>query len=318
MDSGNEVIIIEEKLATTNGINGNGTYEEVVVVTAAAAAGDMKTRSKGTDGGVPLEDGAAKPKLRSTRTASTNVHKPDDKAGSDTEKKDRKANLRSGTEADTTSKASAAGGDAKASGTVASKKAALPAVTEGTPSKKKGGDDDSGINSRSSSVSNEDTYSSRMRTRSKTALSSSTPASTKKGASRMPLSTYDFEDISFDEDPSTSNALKRKATMYVEEMEEENETEPPAAKRPVVAFGGTVLLNALLYPFRAIRGRISIASQTEQKQVAKDDAASQTHVTKVIDDDPEKEHVASQTEIDAIAATQTADNQKTPGTCVVM
>lgn len=289
MDSGNEVIIVEEKVAT-NGLNGN--YEEVTGV-------DMKTRSKATDG---VEDASnVKPK-RSTRTAAP---KSEDKAGSDNEKKEKKMNLRSG-DAEPPKEGKAA--EAKSS-SVAAKK-----LVESTPTKKKGErEDDSGINSRSSSVSNEETYSSRMRTRSKTAeaLSSSTPASTKK-SSRMPLSTYDFEDISFDEYPSTSNSLKRKAVLYVEEMEEpeENASEPPPKRVSISSSFVDVLLN----PLRAIRGKISVASQTVES--AKGDAASQTHhVTKATDDETEKEHVASQTENTA-AEVQAVD--KATNTCTVM
>ena len=225
MDSENEVIIVDENV-TTNGLNGHS--EEL---------GEMKTRSKTSEADV------VKSKVRSARNVGGQ-----DKAGSDTEKKDKKV----------VEGAARPVAQDKAAGAAAAKKSAAKGGEDQAgsavvlPAKKRNvdrGEDDSGINSRASSVSNDDATP-RMRTRSSRSsdiASTSTPA--KKGQGRMPLSTYDFEDANFDDEVLSPSSLKRKAAMIVEEMEEMDDDEKePAAKRAALA-PGTRFLNAFFHVF---------------------------------------------------------------------
>lgn len=253
MDSGCEVVLVDVNGATTNGINGtNGAHEEAVP--------EMKTRSKAA--GDVGDDDSAKPKVRLTRTTAA-PKSADDKEASDGEKKDvaKKKSGRSG--------ASDAAEEAKApskepdAGAKAPTGAVAPSAT--APKKKAlERDDDSGINSRASSVSNDEVGSSaRMRTRSSRASEASTSTSG-RSAARVPIAIYEFDAASFDDDlssrASTSKgaAPKRKA-VYVEEMEEEDESAEPVAKRRAafLVSAGAGIVTSLLYPLRKLRSGIA-------------------------------------------------------------
>lgn len=350
MDSaGNEVIIVDDR-AQTNGFNGNysGIIEEV---------SEMKTRSKASGGPGEAAKLRSSSRTNAATSATSNVSNsytkndasaatpasaiapgaaPSSVISGSAADKDKKMNLRSGLADPQAESASVAGkaGDptvvAGGSKKIESTPAAPKSTRKGAGSVGGDREDDSGINSRSSSVSTDDTYSSRLRTRSKrteAALSSSTPASTRKAASRMPLSTYDFDDdsIILEEDPTTSgSSLKRKATkVLVEEMEDDEagkeDDEPPAK---VTVIQRSSFFSVLLNPLKAIRGRIFVGSQQQpepEKTSATDEAASQTSVSKVIDEAPQTEHAASQTELHNEASTATDEDAKeATSTCMVM
>lgn len=299
MDSGCEAVLVDVNVATTNGIN--GTHEEVP---------EMKTRSKGD---TAAHDDTVRPKIRLIRTTMTQ----NDKDGSDTEKKDQKKNLRSGggdaeeapagaksvskETATTNSAAKPAAGAASATGAT-SKAPAPTAPTPSAASKKKATerDDDSGINSRASSVSNDDVATpARMRTRSSRAYevaTTSTPTYRRGGAARVPLSIYEYDAASFDDDlplaatfgsksAGASSAQKRKAVVYVEEMEDDEalqengaDSAEPKAKRSAtfLVSAGAGIVTSLLYPLRKLRSGIAaIRPYKAQSSVA--DAVSPEH-----------------------------------------
>lgn len=276
MDSGYDAVLVDVNVATTNGINGtNGTHEEVA---------EMKTRSKVAVGDAATDDDSAKPKIRVTRTATVQ----NDKDGSDTERKDKKKNLRSGSGdaeeapgAKSVSKESANTKPAAGAANATSKATAQTAPPSSVTKKKVlERDDDSGINSRASSVSNDDGVTpARMRTRSSRASeisSTSTPAYKRGGGARVPLSIYEYDAASFDDDlPLTaafdsksagaSSAQKRKAVVYVEEMEDDEapqdgaESAEPQAKRSAtfLVSAGAGIVTSLLYPLRKLRSGIA-------------------------------------------------------------
>lgn len=295
MDSGCEAVLVDVNVTTTNGINGTNVVHEEVA--------EMKTRSKVAVSatGDAGDDESAKPKVRLTRTTMAQKS-AEDKDASDGEKKDRKKIVRSGGDAEeaaagaksvsqepattngdsaTTSVASATAGAVSA--TSVSLKVAAPAPTA-TPKKRAlERDDDSGINSRASSVSNDDVATpGRMRTRSSRASeiapSTSTPAYGRTIAARVPLAIYEYDAASFDDDLSIggastskssvgSSAQKRKAVVYVEEMDDEDAEEgdgadsavEPAAKRRAafLVSTGAGIVTSLLYPLRKLRSGIA-------------------------------------------------------------
>ncbi|KAK7602691.1 hypothetical protein V9T40_006665 [Parthenolecanium corni] len=281
MDSGYEAVLVDGNVATTNGINGTHTHEGVP---------EMKTRSKVAvgAGGDATDDDSAKPKIRLTRTTAAQ----NDKDGSDNEKKDKKKNLRSGGDSEevtagakAVSKEPATAAANSATSGASSKGSAATAPTPSAASKKKAPerDDDSGINSRASSVSNDEIATpARMRTRSSRAseiASTSTPAYRRGSAARVPLSIYEYDAASFDDDlpisaastsksSGASSAQKRKAVVYVEEMEEDDDDEvdkgnansaEPAAKRraALLVSAGAGIVTSLLYPLRKLRSGIA-------------------------------------------------------------
>lgn len=192
----------------------------------------------------------------------------------------------------------------------------------GTPVKKKiiEREDDSGINSRASSVSNEEAIVPRMRTRSsKTSeiLSTSTPTY-KKGQGRMPLSTYEFDDITFDDD-LPSNSLKRKAVLYIEEMDDEEENkegnDEPIRKRSTVGERGTSFVTTLINPFRLIRGKFSSGFRTSKLETSPiEDDNSDLNEEKANGDDINIENEESSGNKSVIQAGE----EKTSSTCSVM
>lgn len=286
MDSGCEVVLVDVNVATTNGINGtNGAHE--------AEAPEMKTRSKvAVDAG---DDESAKPKIRLTRTTVA-PKSADDKDTSDGEKKEKKKSVRSGAgdaeEAAAGAKAAskepapATNDDGAASAKAATGATAGAGATVPAPSaipKKKAleRDNDSGINSRASSVSNDDIgASARMRTRSSRApeTAASTSVSGRTGAAaRVPIAIYEFDAASFDDDlpigggastskgGGVSSAQKRKA-VYIEEMEDDEDEEEdgadngePVAKRRAafLVSAGAGIVTSLLYPLRKLRSGIA-------------------------------------------------------------
>lgn len=286
MDSENEVIIVDDIIAT-NGLNGHS--EDL---------SEMKTRSKTNEGDV------MKSKMRSARS----VVGGQDKAGSDTEKKDKKVTeskpaAKDAAATTTTTVKSASQQDktanvTKKSAKVMDEQQQQPVVLLSGKKKNSDREDDSGINSRASSVSNDDSAP-RMRTRSSRSsdiASTSTPA--KKGPGRMPLSTYDFEDLTFDDDVSSPSSLKRKAVLYVEEMEDADEEEKqtdsePAAKRPALV-ASTNFFNAFLNPLRALRGKFSFRTASEDATPATEETTSQqtSNAAKVDAVDTAKENVS--------------------------
>ncbi len=305
MDSGNEVIIVDDSVATvtTNGIN--GTHEE--------AGAEMKTRSKSGD------EESAKSKLRNTRAvvSQKSVVAPADEKVAVAD--DRKKNLRSSDSADdakSTVKEGAntrnaaqekngSGFGAKKGKTVEDEKAvatpvaAIVTAASGiSAAKKKNVDreDDSGINSRASSVSNDEVVGLRMRTRStksQEVASTSTPA--KRAQLRASLSGNDFEDGAFD-DELPSNSLKRKVHVYIEEMDDFDveENGEPEVKRPSI---GETVVNVLWSPFRAIGGKFSVAlprlkSQPKEMKLENGD-----------DESAEQEIAPSEVEASAVEAT---------------
>ena len=376
MDSaGNEVIIVDDR-AQTNGFNGNYSEEVSEMKTRSKAA----TMASGGPGeAAKLRSSSRTNAAAMAANVANSLHKNDDattasataanatgagggssSSSSVAGEKDKKMSLRSGVPAADGQPESAGIGKfgdsapvatAVGAGAGAKKSAALEATPATKGGKKgsgsvSGGDreDDSGINSRSSSVSTDDTYSSRLRTRSKRteppSLSSSTPASARKTSSRMPLSTYDFDDdsIILEEDAtstsSSASSLKRKATkVLVEEMDEEEEEdgdnaatgkddddEPPVK---VTRIQRGSFFSVLINPLKAIRGKLFVAGlsqpQNEKTTATTDDVASQTSVSKIIDDDPKTEHVASQTDHNSEAtASSTAATKENPSTCMVM
>lgn len=302
MDSENEVIIVDEIVAT-NGLNGHS--EDL---------GEMKTRSKTSEADV------VKSKVRCTRNVGSQ-----DKGGSDTEKKDKKVVENKPPSKEPTATKSVP--QDKTASASAAKKSTTKVIDEQPTvllqAKKKNTDreDDSGINSRASSVSNEDVTPARMRTRSSRSsdiASTSTPA--KKGQGRMPLSTYDFEDIAFDEEILQPASLKRKAAMIVEEMEEVDEEKQmdtePAAKRPALA-ATTNFFNAFLNPLRALRGKFASKSQptkTDETSTSEEVASHEISKGAKVDTvDTTKENV-SQPE----TSEEVSESTNQPQTCRIM
>lgn len=322
MDSENEVVIVDDNSPTTNGIGFNGNHEETSEMrTRSKVAGEedstkpklrsnrnVSTTAVAQAGTVTSERATADNEKKDSKKANQRAVVTDEvnskreltlsaaTVDSNSDRMNSKESSSTGGAASTTARGNAQDTKAASSSNVVTRKnkasdeeTGINAATAQAAGKKKTSDreDDSGINSRASSVSNED-FTPRMRTRSSRSsdiATTSTPLQHKKGQARMPLSTYDFEEVTFDEEeltttkPPASSAGKRKAVLYIEEMDDDdnvvNENEP-LQKRPALAErSSTNLIYEIFNPLRKLPWKLKFGiGPRSETAVAEADAAT--------------------------------------------
>lgn len=325
MDSENEVVIVDDNSSTTNGIGFNGNHEETLEMrTRSKVAGEEdSTKPKLRSNRNVSTTAVAQTATVSSEKATADNEKKDSKKANQravvtdevNSKKElalsavtvdsnsdrmnsKESSTTSGGAASTTARSNAQDTKAASNSSVVTRKnkasdeeTGINAATSQAAGKKRTSDreDDSGINSRASSVSNED-FTPRMRTRSSRSsdiATTSTPLQHKKGQARMPLSTYDFEDVTFDEEelttvkPPTSSAgsLKRKAVLYIEEMDDDDSIingNEPLQKRPALAErSSSNLIYELFNPLRKLPWKLKFGiGPRSETAVAEVDAAT--------------------------------------------